>query len=99
MDIITNPPYKFALEFIENALRISKDGTKIAMFLRLSFLEGKARRKLFDREPPKTIYVFSGRITCAKNGRFDLYTSTAMAHAWFVWQKGYKGKSIVDWIN
>lgn len=99
MDIVTNPPYKYALEFIENALRISNDETKIAMFLRLSFLEGKARRKLFDREPPKTIYVFSGRITCAKNGRFDLYTSTAMAHAWFVWQKGYSGKPTVQWIN
>lgn len=52
MDIITNPPYKYAKEFIEHALDISMDGTKIAMFLKIQFLEGKARRKLFDNTPP-----------------------------------------------
>ena len=39
--VITNPPYKIALEFIEKALDISDEGTKIAMFLKLTFLEGK----------------------------------------------------------
>lgn len=39
--IITNPPYKIALKFIEKALDISDEGTKIAMFLKLTFLEGK----------------------------------------------------------
>lgn len=41
MDIITNPPYKYAKEFVEHALDISMDGTKIAMFLKLTFLESK----------------------------------------------------------
>ena len=50
-DIITNPPYKFAKEFVENALHISMDGTKIAMFLKLTFLESKTRRELFERNP------------------------------------------------
>lgn len=47
-DIITNPPYKYAKEFIEKALDISMDSTKIAMFLKVQFLEGKARRELFE---------------------------------------------------
>lgn len=38
-DIITNPPYKYAKEFVEHALDISEDGTKVAMFLKLTFLE------------------------------------------------------------
>ena len=46
-DIVTNPPYKYAKEFVEHALEISSDGTKIAMFLKLTFLEGKARKKMF----------------------------------------------------
>lgn len=54
-DIITNPPYKFAKEFVEKALEISMDGTKIAMFLKLTFLESKARKKLFEKSPPKKI--------------------------------------------
>lgn len=52
-DIITNPPYKFALEFVRKALAIIPDGHKVAMFLKIQFLEGKARRKLFDSTPPQ----------------------------------------------
>lgn len=51
-DIITNPPYKFATEFIYKALSIIPDGHKVAMFLKVQFLEGKERRTLFDSTPP-----------------------------------------------
>lgn len=51
-DIITNPPYKYAKEFVEKALAISPTGAKIAMFLKLTFLEGKARKKMFASYPP-----------------------------------------------
>ena len=50
-DIITNPPYKYAKEFVEKALRIIPAGHKVAMFLKLTFLEGKARRGLFETAP------------------------------------------------
>lgn len=53
-DIITNPPYAKALEFVEQALRCVADGHKVAMFLKIQFLEGKARRRLFDEYPPPT---------------------------------------------
>ena len=101
-DIITNPPYKYAKEFVEHALEISMDGTKIAMFLKLQFLEGKARRALYDKSPPKTIYVASGRLLCAKNGEFDKMKAgggSAVAYAWYVWEKGYHGDIIVKHIN
>lgn len=98
-DIVTNPPYKYAKEFVEHALQISMDSTKIAMFLKLTFLEGQARRKLFEQNPPAIIYVFSGRVKCAKNGNFDGMGSSAVAYAWFVWEKGFKGYPIIKWIN
>ena len=41
------------------------------MFLKVQFLEGKARRKLFEKYPPKCVYVSSSRILCAKNAMFD----------------------------
>lgn len=101
-DIITNPPYKYAKEFIEKALDISMDGTKIAMFLKVQFLEGKARRELFEKHPPKRIYVASSRLLCAKNGEFEKMKQgggSAVAYAWFIWEKGYKGEPIVRWFN
>ena len=101
-DIITNPPYKFAQEFIEKSLSIIPTGNKVAMFLKLQFMEGKARKKLFKSNPPKTIYVSSSRLLCAKNADFDGMIKgggSAVAYAWYVWEKGFKGTTSLKWIN
>lgn len=97
-DIVTNPPYKYAVQFVERALQLVNNGRKVAMFLKLQFLEGKSRRKLFDFAPPKTIYVASGRLNCAPNGDFTR-AGSALAYAWFVWEKGFTGKPTIEWIN
>jgi len=101
-DIITNPPYKFAQQFVEHALNIIPDGRKVAMFLKIQFLEGQKRRKMFDKYPPKTVYVSSKRITCALNADFERMKKSggsAAAYCWFVWEKGYKGDTIIKWFN
>ena len=101
-DIISNPPYKYAKEFVEHALELVPDGHKVAMFLKLQFLEGKARRELFEKYPPKTVYVASGRLLCAKNGDFEGMRAgggSAVAYAWYVWEKGYAGDTIIKWFN
>lgn len=98
-DIITNPPYSKAKEFVEKSLELVGDGNKVAMFLKISFLEGITRRKLFDEQPPRVVYVFSKRQKCARNGDFSTYhTNSCMAFAWFVWEKGFKGSTVVKWI-
>lgn len=102
VDILTNPPYKYAKEFVLHAIDLVAEGHKVYMFLKLTFLEGKARYKdLFSKYPPKVIYVFSERIMCAKNGRFQEMKEgggSAVAYAWFVWQKGWEGKTTIQWI-
>ncbi len=98
MDIITNPPYKYAKEFVQHALDISVEGTKIAMFLKLTFLESKSRKELFEKYPFKKLYVSSSRLQCAKNGDFEKYSGTAVAYGWYVWVKGFKGKPVIEWI-
>lgn len=101
-DIITNPPYKFAIEFILKSINVINEGNKIAMFLKIQFLEGKARKLLFTKYPPKIIYVSSSRILCAKNGDFKGMVAgggSAVAYAWFVWVKGYKGDTKIKWFN
>lgn len=98
-DIITNPPYKYAQQFVQKALELIPEGNKVAMFLKLQFLEGKSRKELFKKHPPKIVYVSSSRLSCAKNGEFEKYPSSAVAYAWFVWIKGFKGDPIIKWIN
>lgn len=97
-DIITNPPYKYATQFCYKAIDLIPKGNKVAMFMRLLFCEGKERKKLFEEHPPRTIYVFSSRIKCAKNGDFESIKSSAVCYAWFVWIKGYKGETTIKWL-
>lgn len=101
-DVITNPPYKYAVDFVYKAMNIINDGNKVAMFLKVQFLEGKSRKELFKKYPPKIVYVSSSRIMCAKNGDFKKMQEgggSAVAYAWYIWEKGYKGDTIIKWIN
>ena len=98
VNIVTNPPYKYAKEFVEHALNIVERGYKVAMFVKLTFLEGQARRELFRKFPPKTIYVSSARLECGKNGVFT-GNGSAVAYCWIVWEKGYAGHACLKWIN
>lgn len=100
-DIITNPPYKYATEFVRKALDTIDDGHYVAMFMKLSFLETKKRRELFGTDPPKYVYVSSSRIACARNGDFSSGRgeSSAVAYAWFIWEKGFHGEPIIRWFN
>lgn len=101
-DIITNPPYSLAQEFLENSMGVIDDGCKVAMFLKIQFLEGVKRKEMFIKYPPKIIYVFSNRQNPLRNGEeFDekgKKWSSTMCFAWFVWEKGYEGYPQVRWI-
>ena len=97
-DILTNPPYKYAREFVEHALDILKDSYYCIMLLKIQFLEGQARLNLFKKYPPKYVYVNSARQLCAKNGEFEKYKATAICYCWFIWEKGYMGEPVIRWI-
>lgn len=97
-DIITNPPYGLSTEFAVKALEMIKPGHKVAMFLRTLFLEGTKRyEKLFKENPPKTVYVFTNRQVSDKNDDFN--KGSAVSYSWFVWEKGYKGPTQIQWIS
>lgn len=99
-DIITNPPYKYAEQFVRRALEQISVGRKVAMFMGVQFLEGKKRKQLFLEYPPKTVYVSSSRLNCAMNGDFKKYNfNSARAYCWYIWEKGYIGDTIIKWFN
>lgn len=95
-DIITNPPYSCATDMVRKALAVVADGCKVAMWLRILFLESKHRQELFREFPPKRIWVSSSRIPCSdREGNFR---GSAQGYAWYIWEKGYKGETIIDWF-
>lgn len=101
--ILTNPPYAKALEFVNHSLDLLPEGGYCVMFLKTTFLESKKRyNNLFSINPPKYMFQFVSRVLCAKNGDFETMIAgggSAVSYAWFVFQKGYKGDTIIRWIN
>lgn len=99
LDILTNPPYRYAKEFVEKAIDCQEEGYYTIMFLKIQFLEGQSRYDLFKKYPPKYVYVNTSRQKCSMNGEFEKYKATAVCYCWYIWQKGYKGETIIRWIR
>lgn len=109
--IITNPPYSLAKEFVEKSMPLLNDGYdedgypngQLIMFLKIQFLEGAKRKELFEKYPPKYIYVFRNRMATWNNGEpldpNGKRWATTMCHAWFVWEKGSTTEPIVRWLD
>lgn len=96
--IITNPPYKFATEFVEKSIEKVKYNGLVIMFMKLTFLESAKRYKLFQNFPPKYVYIHVDRQGCGKGGG-TFKNSGAAAYCWYVWQKGCKDEPIIRWIK
>lgn len=98
-DIITNPPYSAGLEFVKRALETVRPGGKVAMFLKVQFLEGKRRGEFFKKSPPRSVYISRSRLACYKNGDLTTNSESAIAYAWYVWEKGFIGDPVIKWFN
>ena len=99
--ILTNPPYKYATEFVLHALELLPVGGHCVMFLKTTFLETERRfKEIFKNYPPHYVYQFIRRAMCAKNADFveARKMGSAVSYAFFIWEKGYKGNTILDWI-
>lgn len=96
-NIITNPPYRYALDFVQHAKLYARK--KIAMLLKLVFLESKSRYKMFQDTyfPLKSVYVFCSRVKIYKRGIAGK-NSGLIAYAWYVWDRSYNSKPMIDWI-
>lgn len=97
-DIVMNPPYKYAQEHIEHGLSVLKDGSKLCAFLKIQFLESKKRKELYDMYPVKYVYVFRKRVNSYRNDDRSCGGS-AVCYCWYIWEKGYRGDTIVKWID
>ena len=97
-NIITNPPFTFALDFVLQAKKIARK--KICILNSTMFLDGIKRYEMWMDEdfPLKTMYQFSGRVAFRKNEIVDQSQCGLVPWAWFVFERGYTGKPTIDWI-
>lgn len=96
-NIVTNPPYNSAEGFVKTGLE--KTDRKLALLLRLAFLEGGNRnRTIFNVTPPSRVWVFSERITFYPAGATVAGSGTT-AYAWFVWDKEAGPGTELRWFD
>lgn len=95
-NIITNPPYKLGEDFVHASL--DRTTGKVALLMKLAFLEGAKRKVMFQTTPLKRVLVFSKRLTMARNGETEKYSSGMIAFAWFVWDHDFSGQPTLDWL-
>jgi predicted RNA methylase len=98
-NIITNPPFSIAMEFAERCLIVAAG--KIALFLRIQFLESEKRVLLFSRQMLSRVYIFTKRVALWPEGTPAEKRSGAstVTYAWFVFDKGYQGEPVLSWID
>jgi len=98
--VITNPPFKYAQEFIEKAYDISSRW--VVMFAKIQLLESEKRKYMFENTRLKYIYIHSKRVEVWRNGQCTDENgkkwANTMCFAWFVWDKKYTGEPVVRWL-
>ena len=95
--VVTNPPFKHAQAFVDKALGFSP---YVAMLLRLSFLEGAARRPWFEASPLARVHVSSRRLPMMhRDGWNGPRSSSAIAFAWLVWDRRHVGRPEIHWFD
>ncbi len=108
-NIICNPPFNQAQQFVEHALTLAR--RKVAIVQRLAFLEGQKRKRLFEKTPLARIWVSSRRACMPpgigySDGPRDQWGALkaqdgrggAIAYAWFVWDHAYSGAPTIGWL-
>lgn len=99
--IITNPPFSIAFDFIIKAKQVA--GHKFAMLLPLSYLHGKRRLDHIYSDtcyPLARVYVFCRYPMLGDKLREDgKYRTGMMVYAWYVWDKSHVGPPVIGWID
>lgn len=96
-NIITNPPFKHAEQFLAKAMDLGAQ--KVAMLCRLAWLEGQRRREMFESTPIARVWVFSARLKIARGKQWEGGRHGLIAFAWFVWERGYRDMPRLGWID
>ena len=96
-NVVTNPPFKRAQEFIEHALVLTEPYKgMVAMFLKLTFLESVKRGPVLDTFTPRALYPFMDRVTTLRGGLAESGGGGGMvAFGWFVWDHRWKGMMMI----
>jgi hypothetical protein len=95
--IVTNPPYQIADQFTCHALDLAP---RVYLLLRLAFLEPERRTDIIEHRGLRAVHVFRNRIPMMhRDGWQGPRASSAMAFAWYCWDRDHRGPPIFNRIS
>lgn len=95
--IVTNPPFKDAMEFVKRAM---DRAPLVIMLLRLAFIESERRRPILDNGRLARVHVFRNRLPMMhRDGWQGNKVSNPTAFAWFVWDRNHEGPTTLNRIS
>jgi hypothetical protein len=95
--IVTNPPFKLAEEFVAHALQLCP---RVAMLLRLAFLESERRCEILEGCGLARVHVFRKRLPMMHRAEWQgPKVNSGMAFAWFCWDRNHTGPTTIDRIS
>jgi len=87
--VICNPPFANAIDWMSKAVA---ECDKALFLVRLAMLSGKARRKFWDKHPPKVIGILSQRPSFT-GGQTD-----SADYMWVGWRRGNTEPTRMVWL-
>ena len=97
LGIVTNPPYRRAVEFARKALG---EVPYLALLLRTNFLESTTRLPFFRKHPPARVWVSSRRLPMMhRHGWAGPQAPSNTCFAWFVWDQSAEAKGVIGWFD
>lgn len=90
-DVIMNPPFKLAEEFV---MKASREARSCLALLRLGFLSSQRRLSMWSESPPSDMLILSKRPSFTMDGRTDRYD-----YVWVGWRFGEAADRVrVRWV-
>lgn len=100
--IITNPPFRHSVAFVEQALSRTL-ARKIAIIAQAKFLYSRARYEFFMTNPPVVILHMSARPSMPPGRQFlagEIERGGGkLDYCWIVWERGHNGLTQTGWLN
>lgn len=95
--IVTNPPFKIINGFLRKALELCP---LVIILARLAFLESTGRSDILDSGKLARVLVFQNRLPFMhRAGWSGPQSNSAMAFAWFVFDRNHQGPTILKRIR
>lgn len=101
-NIVMNPPYKLAQEFIEEAL--DRTRYKVAALVQVKFLASQRRFRLFTRLETSRVIMFSRRPSMPPGGMLQKHGESirgggSIDYCWVVWEMANKEPCRIEWMK